>query len=131
MGRTFVAQRGQKKSNEVRQIRHDRHTPDVRYTLNDAVGIFIKAKEAEGLRNSTIKGYFDTVRYFRDWLNPDIENIDEITSSILRDNITYLKNDRLPYQGDEHNCSLYSLAESSITENNVTIDVLYLFFNVL
>lgn len=101
MGRTFVAQRGQKKSTDDRQFRQDRHTPDVRYTIHDAVEIFIKAKEAEGLRNSTIKGYYDTVRYFRDWLNPDIEYIHEITSSIVRDYINYLKNDRLPYQGDE------------------------------
>jgi hypothetical protein len=54
MGRTFVAQRGQTKSTEVRQFRNDRHTPDVRYTLQETVEIFIKAKEAEGLRNSTI-----------------------------------------------------------------------------
>ncbi|MDQ6598881.1 phage integrase N-terminal SAM-like domain-containing protein [Bacillus salipaludis] len=91
-----------KNQTRVRQIRHDRHTPDDRYTLHDAVEIFIKAKEAERLRNSTIKGYYDTVRYFRDWLNPDIEYIDEIKSSILRDYINYLKNDRLPYQGSRH-----------------------------
>jgi integrase/recombinase XerD len=101
MGRTFIAQRGQMNSTEDRQSRHDRHTPDVRYTIHEAVEIFIKAKEAEGLRNSTIKGYYDTVRYFQDWLNPEIEYIDEITSSIVRDYINYFKNDRLPYQGDE------------------------------
>ena len=62
MGRTFVAQRGQKVS------RNDRHTNDVRYTIRDAVEIFIKAKEGEGIRKSTIKGYYDTVRYFQEWL---------------------------------------------------------------
>jgi integrase/recombinase XerD len=68
MGRTFIAQRGQTKSTI------DRHTPDVRYTIQNAVEIFIHAKEAEGLRKSTIKGHYDTVRYFLDWLTPDIEN---------------------------------------------------------
>ncbi len=95
MARTFIAQRGQTKST------NDRHTPDVRYSIQNAVEIFIHAKEAEGIRNSTIKGHYDTVRYFRDWLSPDIEYIDEITSTIVRNYINYLKNDRLPYQGDE------------------------------
>jgi integrase/recombinase XerD len=101
MGRTFIAQRGQTKSTNDRQFRHDRQTPDVRHTIQDAVEIFIHAKEAEGLRKSTIKGYYDTVRYFRDWLNYDIEYIDEITRTLLPSYINYLKNDRLPYQGDE------------------------------
>lgn len=100
MGRTFIAQRGQTKSTNDRQFHHDRQTPVVRYSIENAIEIFIHAKEAEGLRKSTIKGYHDTVRYFRDWLNPEIEYVDEITSTIIRNYINYLKNDRLPYQGD-------------------------------
>lgn len=73
MGRTFVAQRGQKKSQDDRQRHHVRQTSDVRYPIHDAVEIFIQAKKAEGLRESTIKGHYDTVRYFRDWLSPDID----------------------------------------------------------
>ncbi|KGM46335.1 tyrosine-type recombinase/integrase [Neobacillus niacini] len=101
MGRTFIAQRGQTKSTNDRQFRRDRQTPEVRYSIENAVEIFIHAKEAEGLRKSTIKGYHDTVRYFRDWLSHDIGYIDEITSTLIRNYINYLKNDRLPYQGDE------------------------------
>lgn len=101
MGRTFIAQRGQTKSTNDRQLRHDRQTLEVRYSIENAIEIFIHAKEAEGLRQSTIKGYHDTVRYFRDWLSPDIEFIDEIKSTMIRNYINYLKNDRLPYQGDE------------------------------
>ncbi|MCQ6275797.1 phage integrase SAM-like domain-containing protein [Bacillus sp. V3B] len=101
MGRTFVAQRGQKVSRNDRQINHDRHTNDVRYTIHDAVEIFIKAKETEGIRKSTIKGYYDTVRYSQEWLGVDIEYIDQINSNTIRDYINYLRNERLPYQGDD------------------------------
>ena len=79
MGRKFIAERGQKISRDDRQFHHDRHTTDVRYTIDEAVEIFIQAKEAEGIRKSTIKGYYDTVRYFQEWLSNDIEYIDQIT----------------------------------------------------
>jgi integrase/recombinase XerD len=101
MGRTFITQRGQTKSTQDQKFHQDRQSPDVRYTILDAVDIFIQAKEAEGLRKSTIKGYNDTVRYFHDWLSLGIEYIDEVNSTVLRNYIKYLKNDRLPYQGDE------------------------------
>ena len=101
MGRKFIAERGQKISRDDRQIHHDRHTSDVRYTLDEAIEIFIQAKEAEGIRKSTINGYYDTVRYFKDWLNKDINDIEQITPVIIREYINYLKNDRLPYQGDD------------------------------
>ena len=73
MGRKFIVERGQKISRDDQQPHHDRHTPNVRYTIHDAVEIFIEAKEAEGIRHSTIKGYYETVRYFKDWLSNDIE----------------------------------------------------------
>ena len=101
MKRTFITERGQKILRDDRQFNQNRQSNDVRYTINEAVEIFINAKEAEGIRDSTIKGYFDTVRYFKDWLNNEIEYIDQITATTIRDYIMYLKNDRLPYQGDE------------------------------
>ena len=88
-------------SRDDRQFNQDRHTSDVRYTLDEAIEIFIQAKEAEGIRKSTINGYYDTVRYFKDWLNKDINDIEQITPVIIREYINYLKNDRLPYQGDD------------------------------
>ena len=100
MGRKFIPERGQKISPNDRQFNHDQHSLDVRYTIHDAVEIFIQAKEAEGIRKSTINGYYDTVRYFQEWLSMDIEYIDQITPTILREYINYLKNERLPYQGD-------------------------------
>jgi hypothetical protein len=61
MVRKFIAQRGQKFLND------DRHTNEVRYIIiHDAVEIFIRAKETAGIRQITIKGYYDTVRYIQE-----------------------------------------------------------------
>ena len=45
MGRKFIAERGQKISRDDRQFNQDQHTNDVRYTIHEAVKIFIQAKE--------------------------------------------------------------------------------------
>lgn len=100
MGRKFVAERGLKVSSNVQQSNHDRKSIDVRYSIEDAIDIFIRAKEAEGIRQSTINGYKDTVRYFLDWISRDIKYIDEINATIIREYINYLRTERLPYQGD-------------------------------
>jgi integrase/recombinase XerD len=55
MVRTFIAQRGQKKSTVDRQRQHDLQIPDVRYSIHEAVEIFIQAKVAEGLRESPLR----------------------------------------------------------------------------
>ena len=100
MGRTFIAERGQKVSRKVQPKNHEKQITDIRYTLDEAFDIFIRAKEAEGLRQSTIKGHSDTMRYFQEWLSDDIIYIDQITPTIVRKYITYLKSERSPYQGD-------------------------------
>jgi integrase/recombinase XerD len=76
MGRTFIAQRGKKVSNNARQSNHVRHTIIDQHTIQNAVDIFITAKEAEGIRKSTFKDKYYTVRYFQEWFNPDIQYID-------------------------------------------------------
>jgi integrase/recombinase XerD len=99
MGRKFIAERGPKASND-RQSKQDRKSLEVRYTLDEAVEIFIRAKEAEGIRASTIKGYYDTVRYFKGWLGEETQYTDEISATTRREYINYLRTERLPYQGD-------------------------------
>ena len=47
MARKFIAQRGQQNLNNDQQINRVRHTSDVRYSLDEAIEIFIQAKEAE------------------------------------------------------------------------------------
>jgi integrase/recombinase XerD len=99
MARKFIVERGPKASND-RQPKQDRKSLEVRYTLDEAVEIFIRAKEAEGIRASTIKGYYDTVRYFKDWLSAKMHFIDDISATTIREYINYLRTERLPYQGD-------------------------------
>jgi integrase/recombinase XerD len=101
MARAFIQQRGQRNLRDDRQFNQDRQSHNVRYTIIEAVELFIQAKEAEGIRDSTIKGYYDTVKYFREWLNGEIEYIDQITATTIREYIKYLKNDCIPYQGDK------------------------------
>lgn len=100
MGRTFITERGQKVSQKVQPNKYERHTTDIQYTIDEAFDIYIRAKEAEGLRQSTIKGHCDTMRYFQEWISDDIKYIDQIAPAMVRKYITYLKNERSPYQGD-------------------------------
>ena len=99
MARKFIVERGTKVTND-QQSNHVRRSNEIRYTITEAIKIFIGAKEAEGIRARTIKGYLDTVRYFREWLPNDIKYFDEIDAKIIREYINYLRTERLPYQGD-------------------------------
>ncbi|KRG13382.1 hypothetical protein ACA30_15870 [Virgibacillus soli] len=73
------------------------------YTLAEALMIFIRAKEAEGLRPRTIKQYSEHIEYMLNWLDRDSTSIDisEITPQLIRQYINYLKNDKPRYEGVE------------------------------
>lgn len=94
MKRKFVSERGLKASPKDRQI------SNVLYSLDEAIEIFIRAKKAQGLRTGTINGYHDIFRYFRQWLNEDFTNVNDITAEIIRDYINYLRTERTPYAED-------------------------------
>jgi len=95
MKRTFIGVRGAKDSPEVRQLQY------VPHTIDEAFEIFIRAKKAEGVGPSTIKGYEDIMRYFRQWLDEDIQEINDINADLLRSYINYLMTERIPYAEDE------------------------------
>lgn len=101
MGRKFILERGTKATSEDWQPSQVRQSLEVLHTLEEAIEIFIQAKKAEGLRNSTLNGYFETFNYLREWLPEKTKYVDEITSTTLRNYINYLRTERLPYQGDE------------------------------
>ncbi|MEH7378590.1 hypothetical protein [Neobacillus drentensis] len=86
MKRKFIGERCPKASSQ------DRQTSNVLYTLDEALQIFIRAKTAEGVRPGTIKGYHEIFRYFRQWLDRDISNINEISADIIRNYISYVLN---------------------------------------
>jgi integrase/recombinase XerD len=130
MKRTFISERISKTtktrptaSAQVRQSRRDR------YSLDEAFEIFIRAKKAEGLRQGTIDGHREVMRYFRTWLGQDVENIDDITADIIRSYINYLRTERKPYAEDEHrNSSGKGLSVHTI---NIRIRSLNTFFRFL
>lgn len=78
MKRRYIAERGSKIPFNDRQPRIDRHTP-----INEALDIFIRAKEAEGVRPGTVRNYRDVVQYLQDWLEEEIQDINNITADII------------------------------------------------
>lgn len=96
MKRRFIGERGVQTARQVSQPRH------VLYSLDEAFEVFIRAKKADGVREGTIKGYYEVMRYFKQWLNADIANVNEITADMIRSYINYLRTERTPYAEDEH-----------------------------
>ena len=73
-----------------------------RYTLDEALELFIRAKEAEGVRARTIHDYRQHVGYFKVFLNESgyvLSDISELSAKVLRDYILYMKNTKKPYMG--------------------------------
>ncbi|PFP30136.1 integrase [Bacillus sp. AFS073361] len=94
MKRKFIGERGATSAPQVQKPR------EVLYTLEEAIEIFIRAKTAEGVRPGTITGYHDIFRYFRQWLDEDITNVNDITADLIRNYINYLRTERTPYAED-------------------------------
>ena len=63
MNRRYIAEREAKKPSNDRQLHVDRNT-----TINEALDIFVRAKEAEGVRPGTVRNYRSVVRYLQDCL---------------------------------------------------------------
>lgn len=64
-------------------------------TLEDAVEIFVKAKEAEGMCERTLKEYKAHFRYLKRYLDkchPEIRYLNQLDSQIIREYIVYMKN---------------------------------------
>lgn len=97
MKRKYISERGAKAPAEVLKPRIDRKTP-----IDEALEIFVRAKEAEGVRPGTVNGYYATVRYLCDWLGAETIYINDISASTIREYINYLRTERTPYAEDEH-----------------------------
>jgi hypothetical protein len=73
-----------------------------RYTLDEALGAFIKAKEAEGVRPRTIDDYRQYVKYLKVFLNEygnEINDISEFTAKIIREYVIYMRQTKKAYEG--------------------------------
>lgn len=76
-----------------------------RIRLDQALDFAVSAKKAEGLRERTLADYAKHYGYFTAWLNeahPDVTYIDEISTQMIRDHISYMKYDRTRYDGHKY-----------------------------
>lgn len=73
--------------------------------LDDAFETFILAKMGENVRERTLMDYRSYWRYFREWLaakHPEITNVNELTTELVREYVGYMLKDRKRYEDDPH-----------------------------
>lgn len=105
-----------------------------RITLDQALDFVISAKKAEGLRERTLVDYAKHYGYFVDWLreaHADVEYVDEITTQMIRDHISYLKYDRTRYEGHKYIPTKEQRVGLSDTTVNIRLRTLKAIFNQL
>jgi integrase/recombinase XerD len=105
LARKFIAERGATASPKVQRTGKVRRTvldELERYTIDEALEIFIRAKEAEGVRPRTIKDYRQHIRYLLDYIGRQPFYLDELTAQLIRDYINYLRKERNAYEGVEN-----------------------------
>ncbi|WII38775.1 phage integrase SAM-like domain-containing protein [Paenibacillus thiaminolyticus] len=112
-------------------------TDEVTYpelTLDQALDMVVSAKRAEGLRDRTLKDYAKDYGYFVKWLkehHPDIEYVHELSPSIFRDHINWMKHDAKRYEGHKYNGHRDHGVRLSDTTINIRLRVLKAIFNQL
>jgi integrase/recombinase XerD len=78
------------------------HQEFPRIGFQQALDFAMSAKRAEGLRERTLKDYVKHFGYFISWLTekyPEVEFVDELTSTTFRDHINYMRYDAKRYSG--------------------------------
>ena len=106
MARGFIGERkGARGATSHPSVR--RPSKDQRpYTIDEALEIFIRAKEAENVRPRTIKDYRQHMSYLVRYLT-EVRGeeepllINDLTSKIIREYVIYLKDDKIAYEGSE------------------------------
>lgn len=75
-----------------------------RMSFKDALNAFVIAKKAEGMRPRTISDYHKHMQYLTEFLtehHPEVTTIQDLTPTIIRDYINYMKYDRVQFDGIE------------------------------
>ncbi|MFY4775527.1 tyrosine-type recombinase/integrase [Metabacillus sp. RGM 3146] len=73
-----------------------------RLTFQNAIDIVLSGKRSEGLRERTLLDYAKMWRYFTEWLAenyPEVENLDEVETDMIRNYINWMKYDKRKYTG--------------------------------
>ncbi|SET43342.1 integrase/recombinase XerD [Oceanobacillus limi] len=101
MGRSFI---GERRPTAVRSVRQRNDVTHTDITLDEALEIFVNAKEAEGVRERTVKEYRLHIRYLSEFISEQNGQaevmLSSVTPDIIRAYITYLLRDRKAYEGD-------------------------------
>lgn len=100
MKRKFIGERGATATSKDRRTTNIQRT-SIRYTIDEALDIFVKAKEAEGMRPRTLDDYRRHMEFFKRYIPEVIVYVDEVTPILIRDYITYLRKDHHAYEGVE------------------------------
>ncbi|WP_281659460.1 tyrosine-type recombinase/integrase [Halobacillus sp. Cin3] len=98
----------------------------VSYTLEQAFESFISLKKALGVRDRTMKDYFILMEGFRKWVafnHSEIEDVSDVTTTLIREYIVYLKEEHVNQRTNEIGLSPFTI--------NVRIRFLKSFFNAL
>lgn len=107
MSRKFIGTR--KRATSVNSDEHTRKPmPEIRkdsLTLEQALARFVRAKEAEGVRPRTIHAYHNHIGYLIDYFT-EIKGVqkpflDDITSDLIREYITYQLTEKRRYEGEK------------------------------
>jgi integrase/recombinase XerD len=73
-----------------------------------AYNFFYSSKKAEGLREKTLISYGEHYRFFMRWVDEqqiDISEINELTPNLIRDYLTYMKEDHFNIKTKEYGLS--------------------------
>lgn len=104
--RTFIGER--KKSHRSKQPsrRTKPNMSDITESvgLEQALAVFVRAKEAERVRPATIRNYMSHINYLIDYLteykNEPNPMLEDLTPSLIRDYIHYMLHERVRYRDD-------------------------------
>lgn len=102
--------------------------------LYQALDMVVSVKRAEGLRSRTLRDYAKDFGYFMKWLNkyhPDVKHVHELSPSIFRDHINWMKYDAKRYEGHKYSGHRDHGTGLSDTTINIRLRVLKAIFNQL
>ena len=126
LSNTRVSKRKGKPAILTRTTPNIKEGHSVHLSLHDAQEYVYAHKQAEGLRPRTLEGYRIYFGMLVDWLAehyPNIENITQVTTIVVRDYILYLSNTHVNQRTGEIGLSPHTI--------NISIRLLKAFFNVL
>lgn len=102
-------------------------------TFKEALNVFVIAKKAEGMRPRTISDYKKHVEYLLTFLSerhPEVTIIQQLTPTVIRDYINYMRRDRIKYDGvDGRDKGVKGLADTTINVRLRTLKTMCRFWH--